>query len=221
MNQRKPNKIQGYLLGLALLLSVAFLVVSTGTALARYREERRVQSSLDVRHPEQICLGTVKTITEEEATADLPVGTEVFDPTDSPTWEIGSEVHKLQLAVANGISKEDCATRDQKIRLRLVGSSGLWMGDRIPEVMLRLPSKDDPKTYVEVKATVTEIEPGTPLYQANGPGWVYSFIQEEEIYWLLKGGDLSYTRITIVMKNEMLQAQCLIQPQVIAEVVRE
>lgn len=221
MNQRKPNKILGYLLGLAFLLSVAFLVVSTGTALARYREERQVQSSLAVRHPEQICLGTIKTITEEEATADLPVGTKVFDPTGSPAWETGSAVYKLQLAVANGISQEDYSARDQIIRLRLVGTSALWMGDRIPEVMLRLPSKTDPKTYVEVKATVTKIEPGTPLYQANGPGWVYSFKQEEEIYWLLKGGELSYTEITIVMKNETLQAQCLLQPQVIAEVVRE
>lgn len=222
MNQRKTNNVLWYSLVLALLLCIGFLVISTGTTLARYRDERHKEISFTVREPEQICLGTVTTVTAEEATSGLPVGTEKFEPEAVPKWETGSELHKLELGVANGTSQTNYSKRDQKVRLRLVTTSGLWMGDRIPDVKLRLPNPEDPENFVEIKATVTEIAQGTGLYETNGPGWIYRFEQDDgEVSWTLEGGKLSFVSITVVMNNVSLDNPSLLQPQIIADVIRE
>lgn len=220
MNQRKTNNVLWYSLVLALLLCIGFLVISTGTTLARYRDEQHKEISFTVREPEQICLGTVRTVTAEEAaTGDLTEDTQIFDPETTPTWESGSELHTLELAVANGRSQSDYSKRDQKVRLRLIT---MWMGDRIPDVKLRLPDPENPENVVEIKATVTEIAQGTGLYETNGPGWIYRFEQDDgEVSWTLEGGKLSFVSITVVMNNISLDNPSLLQPQIIADVIRE
>lgn len=223
MNRRKPNITLWYSLGLAVLLCVAFLVVATGTTLARYRAEREAEITFEVREPEQICLGTVRTVTEEEATEDLKAGTEVFDASTAPVWENVENVPQITFAVANGTSATDYSQRDQKLQLRLIGTLGFWTGEGTANMYLLLPAEDGTDTVNKIQATVTPIPEGTVLHQTNGDGWIYTFqdVNKEELSWTLSGGELSYISLTVTMEGAVLSDPSLLQLQMVADVIRE
>lgn len=223
MNQRKPNKSLWYSLGLAVLLCAAFLVVATGTTLARYRTEREAEITFEVRAPAQICLGTVRTITAEEATEDLKADTEVFDPTVEPAWETVEDVPQITFAVANGTSTTDFSNRDQKLQLRLIGTLGVWTGTQPASMHLLLPAEDGSDTVNKIQATVTPIAEGTVLHQTHGDGWIYTFqdANEEELSWTLPGGELSYISLTVTMEGAVLSDPSLLQLQMIADLISE
>lgn len=219
MNQRKTNNSPWYSLGLAVLLCVAFLVVATGTTLARYRAEREKGITFAVREPEQICMGTTRAISAEEGTEVLPAGKEVFDPDGVPQWETVEGVTQLSLAVANGISETEFSEKDQKIRLRLIGTLGLWTETETASIYLL--SEDGSGT--KIKATVTPITKGTALYNTHGEGWIYTFqdAEGEELSWTLAGGELSYISMTVIIEDASLTGDVMLQPQVIGEVISE
>ena len=217
MNRWKLNKSLWFSLGLTCLLCVAFLVIASGTALARYRTEREAKITFEVREPEQISLGMVRTITKEEATAQLPAGTEVFDPSGEPAWQTVDGVPQLTLAAANGISDTEFAEYDQSIRLRLIGSLGLWTGADTAQIFLLM------EDGTKLQATATPIVEGTAMYVSHGEGWVYSFLdaEGEELTRNLAGGKLSYTSFTVTIENTSLTDTVLLQPMVIGEAISE
>lgn len=243
MNQRKTNRSLWYSLGLAVLLCIAFLVVATGTTLARYRLEREAQVTFEARPPEQIALGTEREITAEEAATGLPVDKKVFDPTKKAEWEKTDSGYRMTLAVANGISDTEFSARDQRITLRLVGTIGVTGENQAqnaedPEavaegetqaaeealtISLILPPKAGETESTTIKATHTQIIPGTPLHTNIGDGVIFTFRDTEgnEPYWDLPGGKLNYVTITLTMEGEAASADALLLQQVMAEVISE
>lgn len=223
MNQRKTNSSLWYSLGLALLLCIAFLVVATGTTLARYRAERVAKVNFEVRPPEQISMGLVRTVTAQEATAELPEGTVIFDPSIVPQWQTVEGVTQLSLSIANGISETEFSAGDQSVRFRLIGSLGLWNGAETAKVFLLLPAENGSDTVNKIQATVTPITEGTALYNTYGDGWIYTFqdAEGEELSWTLAGGALSYISLTVTIEDASLTDSVMLQPQVIGEVISE
>ena len=235
MSQRKPNRRIWYSMALSILLCMGILVLATGTAFARYRAERNKDISFRVRVPDQVQLGTVCTVPEEtepenstqitEPTGETepPVMVEVFVPSDQLMWETEDGITSLQFAVANGVSEEDHSARDQAVRLRMIGTLGIWNGTQLPTLQLVLPPEEGSTESVVVTATVQPFAKGTALQLAYGDGWLYAFLddQGEELLWELPGGDLSYVTMTVLIAGEPPENLNLLQPQVIAEPIRK
>ena len=240
MNQRKPNRSLWYSLGLASLLCIAFLVTATGPALARYRSEREVQLTYEVRPPERIALGTLRPATADEATEDRKEGDLIFDASILPEWETVDGGMQMDLVVANGVSDTVYSARDQKLTVRLVGTVGLPAPNQTqtsedPEaaaetqtaenpftVTLVLPPESAGGTPTKLQAVQTPIIPGTPLYTTVGEGWIFTFVNEEgvEPFWMLPGGKWNWVTITLTMQGEAAEA-AMLSYQVMAEVIDE
>lgn len=222
MKQQKPNIKAWYSLALVMLLFIGLLAVATGTTLARYRDEKEKKLTFQVRQPEQIQLGTLKT-EEVESEGETPVTREVFVPAAQLAWVQEKNVTQLKFAIANGISGTDHSTRDQKVHLRFIASVGVWNGTQTPVLSLILPLEEgetEPKT---VTATVEPLVEGTALYHTHGQGWLYTFLDqnEEELFWELAGGELSYVSLTVTIDEAVPNDPSLLQPYVIAEVIPE
>lgn len=222
MNQRKWNRKPWYTLGLALLLCAAALVTATGTAFARYREERDQYLTFQVRSPAQICIGPMKTVTAEDGTT-----TEVFDPADELKWETETvnERYLLKLAIANGVSETSFSEKEQTVKLQLVSSAGITEDT---EIVLRIPPQSEEEEMIEIQAVATPIEVGTSLYQANGLGYVYTFHEQkegqeepgDELTLQLPGGEFTYIPLTIVIKGTLPEHPSWLRPQVVAELTK-
>ena len=246
MNQRKSNKLAWYSLGMAMLLCVALLVVGTGTALARYRAEREAEVTYKVRTPEQIVLGTIsmempdpltlepettETTAQTDSTGNTepaeqaePQPVEVFTPAAQLVWENKDGEIQLTFAVANGRTDKDYSARDQKVKLRMIGTLGNWLGKVTPELYLTLPMEEGSTKQEVVKAVATAFPEGSALQRTYGDGWLYVFLdgEGEELSWDLPGKTLSYISLTVSLRGEAPDTYLsLLQPQVIAEVIPE
>lgn len=219
MNQRKPNSRTWYLLGFTALLCIVLLVTATGTAFARYRAEREAEIKFKVRVPDQVHLGTVTTVTEP--TSGAPG--EVFTPDTQLAWETKNGVTQLRFAVANGNSETDFSARDQRVRLRMIGTLGVWDGTQTTQLSLMLPALEEGGEDRIVTATVTPFIEGTALQLTYGDGWLYTFLDEEgeEVYWELPGGELSYVTLTVAATGEVPENLNLLQPYVMAEAIQD
>lgn len=222
MNLQKMNKILWYSLGLALLLLAAAMVVSTGTAFARYRQDREAEITMEVKPATQISLGVLREPTEEEAAAMGGKKDLIFDSSITPQWEISGDTCLLRLAVANGVSETEFYKSDLNVTLRLIATLGLWEGEKAADIYLRLPSETAKSEYAEVLAAVSAIEAGTALHTTHGDGWVYKFQNAEEEYaWTLSGGEFTCVEVVLVMKNAVPGNASLLQPVVYAEAVAD
>lgn len=223
MNQRKPNNSLWYSLGLAVLLMAGCLVAFTGSSLARYRAEREKTIQFTVRVPDQVYLGTMQTVTDEDTDASGE-GTLTFVSSAGASWETVNGVAQMEFAVANGASEEEFAAMDQQIRIRLMGSLGLWTGTETAKVKLLLPAptEEDPENCEEIAADVTRISKESPLYKVFGDGWVFTFPDEkgEERVWTLEGGEFSYISMKIIVEDVALTEASLLQLQVTGETVQ-
>lgn len=220
MSNPKVNKSLWQVRGLVVFACLFFLVLATGTAQARYRAERDAAAQFQVWEPAQIYLGTVT-----EAATQSQEGTGdgmVFNPEGIPSWTSQNGMFTMELAVANGISEEEFYMQDQQFRLQLIGSLGLGMPLYFPEIALRVPSETDPETYEVFQSTVSRIQEGTTLYHSVGDGWIIQFrnADGEEPSWILKGGALSCQYFTITARDMLSDSSSLLQPQVVAEVLR-
>lgn len=215
MNQRKPNSSAWYSLGLGVLLCIAVLVVSTGTAFARYRTERNKSITIVPREQDQILMGVLHTVTEEEATDTLKAG-DVILQQQPLEWEDVDGNSRLTLAIANGTSASDCSERDQTVRLRVAASLPVWNGESPAEMNLTIQSEEDPETSESLLAVPIAIEEGTALYNSFGSGWVYIFQGEEgELTWLLPGGEFAPINMVLTIKGVTSADAVLLQTQVI------
>jgi len=226
MDQRKPNMIRWYSLGLAGLLCVSLLVIMTGTTFARYRDEKKRDIYFTPGVPDQIHIGTVSVVTKENDTEENPneatvVTGEALSPESHLNWERKEDQVQLEFSVGNGLSDLNCSANDQVIRLRMIGSLGLWSGTQVPTLYLELPPEVEDGQGIRVAATVRPIVKESALHFEYGDGWVFTFLDEygEELQWELAGEELSYVNFTITIDGEITENLTLLQPYVISEVI--
>lgn len=208
MNDRKPRKAL-YLLCLAGLLCVGLLAVCVGTAYARYRDERQVGVTFQVREPETVRLGTVLD--------------GVFTPADTLQWAVSDGAAKLEFTVANGESAESYSARDQVAQLTMIGTLGILQDGKTPELSVTYLVQEGEQTQEKTAVgKATPIVEGTALYHSYGAGWVYRFYEtvgdeERELTWELPGGQLSWVTLTVKTESELSGSLSLLQPLVSAE----
>lgn len=217
MNQRNKKHSLWYSLGLGVLLCIAVLVVSTGTAYARYRTERTKTVKFAVREREQIVLGTeLHTVTSEEATDELPEGTVVLEAQENLVWEDVDGTSRLTVVIGNGTSKYQYSQRDQQVQVRLLGTLGVWDGEKPVEMKLTVEQAENTE---ELLAVSSSLEEGTALHYTFGDGWVYTFQSEEgELRWELPGGGFNTIRLSITMEGVTPNEAAALQFLVTAEV---
>ncbi len=192
MNQRKPNRPLWSWLALAILLCISALVVSTGTAFARYRTEKTKDITFSVRELEQAWLGKYCTITQENQTE-----TEVFQPQETFSWETVDGVTQLELVVANGVSEDRYAKRDLEVRFRLLATLGVLNDMEPAEMHVTITEQGQSET---IQAVPTSIVEGTALHHTYGDGWVYTIQNADgEVTRILPGDRFSDIKLTITM----------------------
>lgn len=234
MNQRKQNRSVWYLMGIALLLAAACVVVSTGTTLARYRAEREEELTFVVDGMEPVYLGTLT----------YPDDITTFKASEETQWATVNGISQLDFAIANGATEYSCAAESQRVTLRLTGGLGLWNGTEPAAVTLCVPAEPEPEQTEEtqsaettaateettekepelqaIKATATLIDETSPLYHTFGEGWVFTFQdpEGEELSWTLDGGKFSCIPMKITVDNTAITGESLLQLQVMGEPIR-
>ena len=209
MNRRKLHISQWCVLGLAAVLAVGCLIAGAGSALARYRVEAQESVVFVAREGQKIYLG--QTFWSEDGQIRL------FDDKAEGTWKQVEDQTQLEFAVANGTMTEDPAQEDQQVRIRLVGSPGVWDGARAAQIQLLVPKKTDANQYDTYTATATKIQPQSPMHAQFGDGWMFSFHDKigQELTWTLTGGQFSCYEMRLVLADEMLIDTSFLQLQVI------
>lgn len=211
MNQTQRNKTLWYSLMLAALLMIGCVAGLTGTSLARYRKAREETIQYTVRVPERIYLGEILVSPEDDK--------ESFVQNSQPRWESVDGVTQMAFAVANGSSGKQFAEDDQQVRIRLIGSLGLWDGTKTAAITLNVPQEEDPTQFEQIEAVAIPIQKESPLHMTFGDGWVFTFQDEEgeELSWTLEGGTFSCIEMTIIVENLALGDTSLLQLQVSGE----
>ncbi len=192
-----------YFAALALLLCIAFFVISVSPAFARYREDIPKGIVFEVREPEHICFGSFN---EEEF---VP-----FTDSGDIKWEVSENTASLTLTVANGSSGTKYFSKDQKINIQLAAGPEF----KEKEVKLTFSENGVERT---IPATAKDISEDSTFDKSYGAGFVFSFFEnEEEFSYVLKGGEFSFFTFTITANVEGLDGISLLQPHVVAEVIQ-
>ena len=203
MEQKKNRSSVWYFAALALLLCIAFFVISVSPAFARYREGFENKIIFEVREPEHICFGSFN---EEEF---VP-----FTDSGDIKWEISGDMATITLTVANGTSGTDFFPKDQKINIQL--AAGPEFKDK--NVTLSFPEGSSQKNIL---GTASEIKDDSTFDKSYGTGVLFSFTEnEEEFSYILKGGKFSYFTFMISFDTSGLNETSLLQPHVVAEVIQ-
>ncbi len=204
MEQKKNRSSVWYFAALALLLCIAFFVISVSPAFARYREGFENKIIFEVREPEHICFGNFS-----EENGFVPFGEK-----EDIRWEVSGNEAKLTLTVANGTAGTKYFSENQKIRIEL--AAGPEFSEK--EVKLTFSESGVEKT---IPATAKDISEDSTFDKTYGAGVVFLFLEnEEEFSYLLKGGELSFFTFTITADIEGLDGISLLQPHVVAEVIQ-
>lgn len=211
MNQRKPNRPLGHTLALAALLCICVLVVSTGTAFARYRTEKTKDITFSVRELEQAWFGKYCTITQEDQTE-----TEVFQHQENFSWETVDGASQLELVVANGMSEDRYAKRDLEVRIRILATLGVLNDMEPAEISLTITEQGQSET---IQAVSTAIVEGTALHHTYGDGWIYTIQNADgEVTRTLPGDRFSEIGLTITIKGVTPQEAAQVQPLLLSRV---
>lgn len=204
MEQKNNKSSVWYFAALALLLCIAFFVISVSPAFARYREGFENEIIFEVREPEHICFGSFN-----EEQQFVP-----FTDSEDLKWEISGNTATLTLTVANGTSGTDYFPKDQKINIQLAAGPGFSE----TEVSLVFEEGETERT---IKGTAAEIEEDSTFYKSYGTGVLFSFNENEteEFSYVLKGGKFSCFTFKITVNIEGLSETSLLQPHITAEVI--
>lgn len=207
MNRQKNSSLR-HLLCLALLLCMAFAVIATGTAYARYRTDAKAELLFTIRKPAELVIGTVINVD----------GNEEFDPNGIPGWKTEGNTATFEIAVSNGSSGN--GVKDQEIRFRLIGGLGLSVGEGTAEVTLKITEDGSEKIFY---AEAEKILENTALHFEHGDGWVFTFFDEngKEFSRILEGGKSSYIKMSIIVDTTEIDKEnpLLIEPQFVAETI--
>lgn len=211
--RHKLNKQRMYLL-LSLFLCIGCLTAATGTAFARYQSEQEEKLLFEVRRPETIMLGTI------QGNEFIPL-----NASQNLEWVIDQEtkIASLTFAVANGTDKENYSLKDQEVKLRMYGSLSLAEEGMPPELSVTYIDKKlngDEEERV-VQGEISYLVEGTVLYHTYGPGFIYTFYEneenKEELSWTLSGGELSCINLKIQTTGAVSGVLGPLQPLITAE----
>lgn len=214
MNRRKQNISRWYALGLAGVLTAGCMMLSVGTAYARYRLDSEKMISFINKTPAQVSLGTVA-----DGEYD-PYGTigwrEVLLTEGEGAEAVTRRVYRLELALSNYLDLEGYDKENIQTRIRLVGSQEVWKSGSAGTVVLTDGTLNADGTPRQVAATITPIQKDTSLYYNFGMGWEFRFLDEfgQELTWHLEGGQLSWIPLQITMDAAGLEGTGLLQLQV-------
>lgn len=152
MNRRKLNIRTWCSLGLAVVLVIFCLVLSTGVTWARYRTDVSADLLFETRSPVSVYLGKLEYCEPGEGTEKAE---KKFVETKEGTW-VWNENGQLQLdfAVANGISDKKYEKVDQQVRVRVASSLGLQSEGQTLVLKLAVPKSEEPQE--ESSETTTE-----------------------------------------------------------------
>lgn len=192
----KQKKLNILLLGLTVLLAAGCLMGAAGTTWARYRWSVSKSIFLTPQAAGRLYLGRMVTAEGAQDPA--------FVPESGGGWEKLDGRLQMTFAVANGESDQVYSAVDQDVRICLLGSPGVWDGEKTVSIKLQIPAVQPEGEAQEIEAQATRILPDAPLYRVFGEGWVFRFYDPsgEEYSWQLPGGDLSVAQITLVMEGE-------------------
>ena len=214
MKTPKKNSTLWYSLGLVLLLCITVPVLATGTAFARYKSDAETETVFAVKEKPVIYTGTVREDSDGEKS---------FEQTDELVWENDGETATLTLAVANGPEEgKSWYKSDQRIRIRIFASLGLWAEKETAEVKIVLPAEEGSEEGRTVQAAAERIKSGTYLHRIYGEGWILTFPDKngEEIFWDIDGERFSYVTITVTAESSAMDGTALLIPEIKAEVIK-
>ena len=158
MNQRKPNIVRWYSLGLAVLLAVGCLVSATGIALARYQVQFEETIEITPRPLTYFYLGNVVETKVKESEDVEEVTVQTFVPATNNSWQTVNGISTTSFAVSNSQTADKFPKEDQYMQLRMVGSLGLWADGTPMTVTLTLPAEAMPEdSTVELLAEETQV----------------------------------------------------------------
>lgn len=217
MNRRKQNISRWYILGLALVLAAGCMLLSVGTAFARYRMDSEEQIHFMPKTFAEVALGVM----EEDGFNQY--GTFGWRE-EQLTETVGGvsqvrKVYRLDFTMANYLEQEGYDDEDMLARVRLVGSLDAWKGSEFGTVVLMDGTLLEDGTPRQVTAAVAPIREDTRLYHTFGMGWEFRFLDQEgqELTWKLEGGTLSCVQVQIIMDASALNGTSLLQLQVLGE----
>jgi len=215
MDRRKLNISSRYSLGLAAVLVIFCLVVSTGVTWARYRTEVDESIHFKAREPVSVYLGKVEYGEDDTAAENAAEGK--FVQTNEGSWERNEDGElQLKFAIANGSSEAEFEERNQQVYIRLVGSLGIQSEGKTISPKLKFPQEDKPEEPQQVEATAIRIAPESPMYTTFGEGWMFCFTDNEgeELTWTLEGGELNYIEMELTLEGGTLADTSLLQLQI-------
>ena len=216
MNRRKQNISRWYQLGLAAVVLVSCLLISVGTAQARYQldSERLIRFSPET--AAQPCLGTMEG--EHFNQYGAAVWKEALLPGEGENAE-PRQVYQMDLAISNYLEMTGSDNENMRVYLRLLGTQDAWKGSGSGAVVLTDGTILPDGTPRQITATVTPIREDTLLYHEFGMGWEFRFLDEygRELWWDLEGGQLSCVPLQLTMDAAALGGTSLLQLQVAGE----
>lgn len=215
MNRRKLNICRWYALALALVLTAGCMMLSVGTAFARYRLDEEWMLKFVNRAPVAVFLGRMNPDQGFLGDAPLQWQEQIIPGDGEQTPQRKAAV--LNFAVANYHLGNDFDNGDIQFRVRLIGTLNAWDPAGGGTMVLRQKLPDG--TLREVAATVTPIGADTPLSHSFGTGWVFQFLDEygQELTWTLKGGEQSSTELDLILDSTAWLDTSLLQLQVAGE----
>lgn len=201
MKQKKTHI--SLLLGIAALLMAASVILATGTAFARYRENQNADVVLNAQKPGKVLLWA-----GNNPETDYVPGEGVWESVD------GEQV--LNFMVTNTGSDGVSAAYDQSFRVRLVASLGAWDGASDFKVRLTITEQELSHIYY---ATVKPIKKDTALYREFGEGWYFTFLdnKDRELYFDLAGQERSTIQMQLTMENPAPTDPSLLKLQIVGQ----
>lgn len=229
MEREKKNSSLLQIFVLVLFLCFGILVASVGTAFGRYKSSSEGTVIFKMREPAKIYLGRVSVADNIETFSPLNADEELL-------WNVDVNKATLEIAVSNGIPSDyenrigaEFPEEDLKVKIRLISDLGLTAGtekndkdESVPfpaEVKIKVTQEGINGESAEKTAAAERILKGSSLFYTNGDGWVYSFLDDgKEIFWDLRGGELSYIKLTIEVDISGIDAKALkLEPEIIVE----
>jgi len=193
----RRGKTVWYRMALSAILLVAAMVSLVGVTWARYQTEQSGDLNYEAKEYAGVYLWSIRN----------------GELSETPSvWSGSDELQTLHFCISNGTG-EQVAKESQQAYVRLLGGPGLQDTD---EVSVSLYIID---TQTRYEGRVQIIQEDTVLYQSHGPGWLFTFHDEdgEEVSLPLEGRKLSVVEAEIELRGETRDTT-LLQLQVWGEI---
>lgn len=194
MAMDQPKKMRRTSLRIIILCLCVCLFLSVGVTYARYRTELMTISYWF--QPSNQDTIVMRGLVRDEAEArsgvwNLPPENWIY-----LDWDTA----QLEFSVSNGTSTKDFAIRDQQVTVQLIASLNIQNPEALTVSLVTLDEEGREVIYYGVPE---EIRRGSALHGLYGPGWVYTFVDENDVgqTFFLKGNRLSYHNITVSVEG--------------------